>query len=101
MLNRLGNAAVRVGVLLPFPVLHHLFFSLWMLAFRQTGELQRRNLSGEAEGGSKFPLPLSLYCVVLLVIALGVAGVLQTVVRLRLSGADGFRNGEHGDLEIL
>ena len=101
MLDRLGGGAVRVGVLLPFPMLHHLLFGLRMHALRESGELQRSDLARESKGGGKLALPLPFNGLVLLVVALRVAGVFQPVVRLRLAGTDGFRDREHGGLEVL
>ena len=101
MLDRLGHGAIGVGVLLALTVLHHLRFGLWVLPFNESGKLQRRYLTGQPEGCGKPALPLTLHSVLLLVIALGVARVLEPVVGLGLSRADRFGDREHGGLEVL
>ena len=101
MFDRFGDASICIGVFLSFPVPHHLRLSLRVDTLGQTRKLQWRNLTGETKGGGKFALPLSLYRVLLLVIALRIAGVLQLVISLCLGGTDGFREGEHSGLQVV
>ena len=79
MLDRLRHAAVCVGVLLPFPVLHHLLFGLGMLGLRSNGRTPAEQTSPDKpREAASLPCHSPFHGVVLLVVALGIAGVFQT-----------------------